>query len=109
MTLIDWLIPAALLVTLVAFALRTNRHAKSVAGFLAGNRCAGRYLVCVAYNMAQVVIISLVWFFQQYYDAGFTSVWWGFVENQLMIVIALTGWVAYRYRETRALTLAQFL
>ena len=109
MTLIDWLIPAALLVTLVAFALRTNRHAKSVAGFLAGNRCAGRYLVCVAYNMAQVGIISLVWFFQQYYDAGFTSVWWGFVENPLMIVIALTGWVAYRYRETRALTLAQFL
>ncbi|MGA1223276.1 MAG: sodium:solute symporter family protein [Phycisphaerales bacterium] len=109
MTLIDWLIPAALLATLVAFALRTNRHAKSVAGFLAGNRCAGRYLVCVAYNMAQVGIISLVWFFQQYYDAGYTSIWWGLVENPLMIVIALTGWVAYRYRETRALTLAQFL
>ena len=109
MTPVDWLIPLAFLATLVAFAFRTNRHARSVAGFLAGNRCAGRYLVAVAFNMAQVGIISLVWFFQQYYDAGYTSIWWGLVENPLMIVIALTGWVAYRFRETRALTLAQFL
>ena len=100
MTLIDWLIPAALFATLVAFALRTRRYSDSVSGFLAANRCAGRYLVCVAYNMAQVGIITLVWYFQQYYDTGFTSIWWGLVENPLMIVIALTGWVAYRFRET---------
>ena len=109
MTLIDWLIPAALFAVLVAFSLRTRRYSNSVSGFLAANRCAGRYLVCVAYNMAQVGIITLVWYFQQYYDTGFTSIWWGLVENPLMIVIALTGWVAYRFRETRALTLAQFL
>ena len=109
MTLIDWLIPAAFFVTLVAFALRTRKYSDSVSGFLAANRCAGRYLVCVAYNMAQVGIITLVWYFQQYYDTGYTSIWWGLVENPLMIVIALTGWVAYRFRETRALTLAQFL
>ncbi|MCE2883665.1 MAG: hypothetical protein LW806_02025 [Planctomycetaceae bacterium] len=109
MTFIDWLIPAALFVTLVLAALRTRKYSNSVSGFLAANRCAGRYLVCVAYNMAQVGIITLVWYFQQYYDTGFTSIWWGLVENPLMIVIALTGWVAYRFRETRALTLAQFL
>jgi SSS family solute:Na+ symporter len=109
MTLIDWLIPAALFAALVAFALRTRKYSDSVSGFLAANRCAGRYLVCVAYNMAQVGIITLVWYFQQYYDTGYTSIWWGLVENPLMIVIALTGWVAYRFRETRALTLAQFL
>ena len=109
MTLIDWLIPAALLAVLVFAALRTRRYSDTVSGFLAANRCAGRYLVCVAYNMAQVGIITLVWYFQQYYDTGFTSIWWGLVENPLMIVIALTGWVAYRFRETRALTLAQFL
>jgi solute:Na+ symporter, SSS family len=109
MTLIDWLIPVALFLTLVVFALRTRKYSDSVSGFLAANRCAGRYLVCVAYNMAQVGIITLVWYFQQYYDTGFTSIWWGLVENPLMIVIALTGWVAYRFRETRALTLAQFL
>ena len=109
MTLLDWAIPAAMFVVLLVFAIRARRYSGSVSGFLAGNRCAGRYLVCVAYNMAQVGIITLVWYFQQYYDSGFTSVWWGLVENPLMIVIALTGWVIYRFRETRALTLAQFI
>ena len=109
MTLLDWAIPSVVFLILLVFAVRTRRYSRSVSGFLAANRCAGRYLVCVAYNMAQVGIITLVWYFQQYYDSGFTSVWWGLVENPLMIVIALTGWVIYRFRETRALTLAQFI
>lgn len=109
MTLLDWVPLAGLLLVLLVATARMRRYADSVSGFLAANRCAGRYLVAVAFNMAQVGIITLVWFFQQYYDAGFTSIWWGLVENPLMIVIALTGWVAYRFRETRALTLAQFL
>ena len=109
MTLLDWVPLAGLLLVLLIATARMRRYADSVSGFLAANRCAGRYLVAVAFNMAQVGIITLVWFFQQYYDAGFTSIWWGLVENPLMIVIALTGWVAYRFRETRALTLAQFL
>ena len=109
MSLLDWAIPLGLFLTLLGFALKTRKYGTSVSGFLAANRCAGRYLVCVAYNMAQVGIITLVWFFQQYYDAGFTSIWWGLVENPLMIVIALSGWVIYRFRETRALTMAQFL
>lgn len=109
MSLVDWLIPLALFTVLLLAAMRTRRYGRSVSGFLAANRCAGRYLVCVAYNMAQVGIITLVWFFQQYYDAGFTSIWWGLIENPVMIVIALSGWVIYRFRETRALTMAQFL
>jgi SSS family solute:Na+ symporter len=108
MSLLDWLIPLGLFLTLLVFALRTRKYSDSVSGFLAANRCAGRYLICVSYNMAQVGIITLVWFFQQYYDAGFTSIWWGLVENPVMILIALTGWVIYRFRETRAMTLAQF-
>jgi len=109
MTLLDWIPLAVLLGLILTVVFRMRIHARSVPGFLAANRCAGRYLVAVAFNMAQVGIITLVWFFQQYYDAGFTSIWWGLVENPVMIVIALTGWVAYRFRETRALTLAQFL
>ena len=106
---IDWLIPAALFAVLLAVGIHSRRYGRSVAGFLAGNRCAGRYLLCVSHASSQVGVITLVWFFQQYYDAGFTSIWWGFLENPVMIVIALTGWVVYRFRETRALTLAQFL
>ena len=105
---IDWLIIAALPSVLLVAAARTRRHARSVSGFLAANRCAGRYLITVAYGMAQVGVISLVWFWQQYYDVGFTSVFWGWMEGPAMIILALSGWVVYRYRQTRAMTMAQF-
>ncbi len=105
---IDWIIIAALPIVLLIAAARTRRHARSVSGFLAANRCAGRYLITVAYGMAQVGVISLVWFWQQYYDVGFTSVFWGWMEGPAMIILALSGWVVYRYRQTRAMTMAQF-
>ena len=105
---LDWIIVAAFLAGLAATALATNRYARTVSGFLAADRCAGRYLIAVSYGMAQLGVISLVWFWQQYYDVGFTSIWWGFMENPALIVIALSGWVVYRFRQTRALTMAQF-
>ena len=58
--------------------------------------------------MAQLGVISLVWYWQQNYDVAYTSIWWGLMEGPAMIVIALSGWVIYRYRQTRAMTLPQF-
>ncbi len=105
---LDWIIVVAFVAALWAAAVGTRRYARSVSGFLAADRCAGRYLIAVSYGMAQLGVISLVWFWQQYYDVGFTSIWWGFLENPALIVIALSGWVVYRFRQTRALTMAQF-
>jgi SSS family solute:Na+ symporter len=105
---IDWAIIGGLFVVLTAGAIYTKRYTTSVSGFLAANRCAGRYLISVAFNMAQLGVITLVWYFQQNYDVGFTSIWWGLMEGPAMILMALTGWVIYRFRRTRAMTLAQF-
>lgn len=105
----DWILPIALVVGLAVVGIRTRRYGQSVAGFLAANRCAGRYLIALADARASIGLITLAWYFQQNYDVGFTSVWWGLSEGPIMIFLALTGWVAYRFRRTRALTLAQFL
>ncbi|MDA0803835.1 MAG: sodium:solute symporter [Planctomycetota bacterium] len=105
---IDWLIIAGFVTVLVVGALATRAYAQTVAGFLSANRCAGRYLMTVAFNMAQVGVITLVWYFQVGYDVGYTQMWWGYLEGPAMIILAVTGWVMYRFRETRALTLAQF-
>ena len=108
MTLFDYAIVVALFLVLLTVARRTQRHAGSVSGFLAANRCAGRYLISVAFNMAQLGVITLMWYFQQNYEIGFCSIWWGLMEGPALIVLALTGFVIYRFRATRALTLAQF-
>lgn len=106
--IVDWAIVAMFVTALAASAWSMRRFARSVSGFLSANRLAGRYLLTVSYNMAQVGVITLVWYFQLGYDVGFTQYWWGYLEGPSLVVLAATGWVIYRFRETRAMTLAQF-
>lgn len=75
---------------------------------MAANRCAGRYLLAVAYGISSLGAITVIAEFQKFYTAGFTAVWWSFIMFVVSIIVAATGWVVYRYRETRVFTLSQF-
>ena len=105
---LDWVIVAAAVVALSWFSLRTVRYMKGVADFLSANRSAGRYMLTLAGGMSSMGAISAVAIFEQYYDAGFPSLWWAWMMIPAGVFITLTGWVYYRFRETRCLTLAQF-
>jgi SSS family solute:Na+ symporter len=105
---IDWSIVVVMLAVVVGSALATRRYTRSVSDFLAANRSAGRYLLCVAGGASSLGAISIVALFEMYYAAGFTALWWSMMMFPVSLLIALSGWVTYRYRETRAMTLAQF-
>ncbi|MEM6885297.1 MAG: hypothetical protein AAF571_09710, partial [Verrucomicrobiota bacterium] len=106
---IDWLIIACFAATIVSIAWVTNRQTKSVAGFLSSERLAGRYLLTIAGSMAFCSAIGTVGDFEIYYRNGLAGYWWNMFRVPLTTFIALTGWVIYRYRKTRSLTMAQFL
>lgn len=108
MHLIDWTIVVGLLVFLTAVAYSTKKYTRSVADFLVANRCAGRYLLTMSDGVASVGAITLIAHFEKFYQAGFAAAWWGSMLLPLSLILALSGWVTYRYRETRALTMAQF-
>jgi len=42
------------------------------------------------------------------YVAGFNLRWWEFTMGVVLLMITVSGWVIYRFRQTRALTMAQF-
>ncbi|MCD4830198.1 MAG: hypothetical protein K8R02_00140 [Anaerohalosphaeraceae bacterium] len=105
---IDWIIIWGFLAFLTLMAMSTRKYTKSVADFLSANRCAGRYLICISDFMAGVSAIGIIAHFEVYYKSGFTPLWWMKMSMPVGLIIALTGWVIYRFRETRALTLAQF-
>jgi len=105
---IDWSIVAALLLVITFAANATRKYVKSVADYLAANRCAGRYVISVADTMALVGAVTIIASYEAYYRAGFTFGWWGMLGG-VMFLVALSGWVQYRFRQTRALTMAQFL
>ena len=104
----DWVIVVVFICILTGMAIFTRRYTRGVADFLAANRCAGRYLLCIAWGMAAMGAVSVVSQFQKFYEVGLASSWWYSLSAPIMTFFALTGWIIYRFRETRALTLAQF-
>jgi Na+/proline symporter len=108
MHFIDWTIVGTLLAIIVGAAIYTKKYTESVSDFLAANRCARRYLLCISNGMAGLGAISIIAYFEMFYKAGFTISWWGLMMVPITLVMVLSGWVSYRYRETRVFTLAQF-
>ncbi len=106
---IDWAIIVGMLFVISAVAYSTKKYTQSVADFLAANRCAGKYLLGVADGIAGLGAISIVALFEQHYKAGFCAIWWNTLLLPVGTIIAITGWVQYRYRQTRVLTMAQFM
>lgn len=107
--LIDWAVIAVLLGLMLIAVIATKKHNRSVADFLAANRCAGRYMLGIADGIAGLGAVSIIALFEAYYSSGFTFVWWGLLLIVVKNVISLSGWIQYRFRQTRALTMAQFL
>ncbi len=105
---IDWIIVTVPVVVVLVIGLRAQRYVNDVSDFLAAGRVAGRYVLCVAIGTAGMGLISLVGQFEFYYNSGFAVGFWNQLTVPLGLVLTLTGFCYYRYRETRAMTLGQF-
>ena len=81
---------------------------QSTADFLAANRCARRYLITIAESVAAMGAVSVIGVWQMTYKSGFAYSWWELASVPILMCLALIGWVVYRYRETRVMTMAQF-
>lgn len=108
MSLVDWIIPAVILALLLTISIGARILNKSVADFLAADRMAGRYLLAIGQGLTGLGAITIAANFEKYYQAGFAAYWWAIIVAPIGLIIALTGFVIYRYRETRAMTMAQF-
>jgi SSS family solute:Na+ symporter len=108
MTLLDWLevlLPCALVVGVVLYA---RRYMTSVADFMTGGRSAGRYIIGLTRGQQGTGAIMMVGLFEVFYQSGFTTMWWQQLTVPVGLTVAMTGFVYYRYRQTRVMTLAQF-
>jgi SSS family solute:Na+ symporter len=103
---LDWSILGLYVVGLAFLTLYTRRFVRSVADFLAASRLAGRYLLTVSTGFGGAIAIIAIW--EMLYVAGLPSQWWAMMGVPVGLLLSLTGFVIYRFRQTRALTLAQF-
>jgi len=103
----DWMVVCIPLLTIVFIGCKAQRYVNSVSGFLAAGRKAGRYLLTVADGTAGMGLISVSATFEMQYQTGFALGFWNSLMTALALVMTLTGFVTYRYRETRVLTMAE--
>lgn len=108
MTFLDWTIVAGMVGIILAGVAVARSASKSVADFLAAGRSAGRYVISLSQGMAGLGAITIVGLFEMNYVAGFSMSWWGLTMNIVVLAISVSGWVIYRFRRTRSLTLAEF-
>lgn len=108
MTTIDWITAGIPLLIVLAIGLYSRQYVKSVADFMSANRSAGRYLLCIAGGELQAGAVVYVAAFEVFSHAGYTVGWWGALSIPVGLFLSISGFVNYRYRETRAMTLGQF-
>lgn len=108
LTGLDWSIVLAIFLLMLAPIFVSRSHITSVADFLSAGRSAGRYLIAVSSGAAAIGSITIVANFEMNLVAGFSLAWWGMTMGVIVLLATASGWVIYRYRQTRCMTLAQF-
>jgi solute:Na+ symporter, SSS family len=109
MGLIDWLIVIIPVTFVIGIGLYSKKYIRGVADFLAAGRVCGRYVICVGDIANALSIIGLVAYVEVHYKTGFGLAFWNMIIGPLGIVMGLFGYCTYRYRETKAMSLGQFL
>ncbi len=109
MGLWDWLIVIIPVVFVLYMGMYSRRYIRGVADFLSAGRICGRYVICVGDVANALSIIGLVAYVEVHYKTGFALTFWNSIIAPLSIIMSLAGYCSYRFRETKAMSLGQFL
>ncbi|MFT6234936.1 MAG: Na+/proline symporter [Lentimonas sp.] len=109
MHLIDWLIAVIPVVLIISIAVYSKKYVRGVVDYLAAGRVAGRYVLCAGDLTSALSVITLVALVESKYQVGYALTFWEYLVVPVGIIMGLTGFCVYRFRETRALSIGQFL
>ena len=109
MNWIDWLIVILPVAFVLWIAFHCRKYVRGVVDYLAAGRLAGRYVLTVGDLTAGLGLITLVAFVERARHSGFVMDFWYILWPILGTIMGLTGFVTYRFRQTKALSNGQFL
>ncbi len=109
MSLLDWGITLIPLILILGLAFYSRKYIRGVVDYLASGRVAGRYVISVGEMSSSLSVITIVAMVEMNYQTGFALAFWNNLLAPLGLILALTGYCVYRFRETKALSIGQFL
>lgn len=106
---IDWLITIVPVALVLWLAVYCKRYVRGIVDYLAAGRVAGRYVMCVGSLESSLGVVIIVAAVEANYQTGYALAFWWNILAPAGLIMALTGYCTYRFRETKALSLGQFL
>ncbi|MBO7153941.1 MAG: sodium:panthothenate symporter [Lentisphaeria bacterium] len=106
---LEWAIVIIPFAMIMGMAIYSRKFIRGVSDFLVAGRVAGRYVISVAGVETALGVITLVSMVEQKYATGFAMEFWWSLMLPTSMFLSLTGFCAYRFRETKALSIGQFL
>jgi SSS family solute:Na+ symporter len=108
LTLVDTAVIAFPIVVAFIVTLYMKRYMRSVADYLAAGRSAGRYLISTAQMEMGITAAGVAGAMEQFSQTGYSLNLWGGFTGFFYFLLAMSGVITYRFRETRSLTFHQF-
>ncbi len=109
MTWYSWLITIVPVALIIVMGFYASKFIRGAADYLAAGRCAGRYVISIGDMQAYLGLVVLVAMVEGQYQSGLAISFWNGLIMPIGMVLSLTGYCAYRFRETRSLSIGQFL
>ena len=106
---IDWVIVIVPVFFILGLAVYVKKYVRGVADFLVAGRVAGRYVIAVGDMESALSLMVLVAMCERNYQCGMAMNFWNRLIIPLSIFMSLTGYCLYRYRQTKCMSLGQFL
>ena len=109
MSFINWCVMLIPLIGILGLAVYSRKYVRGVADYLAAGRVAGRYVISVGDLSSMLGVITIIAMVEQQYQCGFALNFWNNIIIPISLVTSLTGYCLYRFRETKAMSMGQFL
>ena len=106
---IDWLIVIVPVAFILWIAFYSRKFVRGVVDYLAAGRLAGRYVITVGDMTNGMGLITLVAIVEVARRSGFAMRFWQVSAIIATTLMALTGFLRYRFRQTKSLSNGQFL
>ena len=105
----NWLVVLVPLAAILTVSVYCRRYIRDVVDYLSAGRVAKRYVICVGGMEEALGVMLLIQYMENHYMTGFSLTFWNITGILVGMFLSLSGWCMYRFRETRAMTLGQFL
>ena len=109
MTWFDYLIFLLPMAGVLYLGWYSRRYIRGVVDFLSAGRLCGRYLLTIGDIANGISIVGVLSYVERKYAVGFAVDFWNRLLLPVTITLALTGYCIYRFRETKAQSVGQFL